>query len=139
MARRRMGTVLLLAATLVACGEPGSEGPSAGGDVSTTSVDGTRLVAALCETQDLAQDPDEAARAFEARAHGPLHELAASVAEVDRGVAAQLHEAKQRAESALGAGDPDEIGASVASLTSATRTSLELLGRSAPGCGDGDS
>jgi hypothetical protein len=130
----------LLAVLLVACGNgAASEAPTLDGDATATSVDGTRLVAALCETQDLAPDPDAAARTFEARAHGPLHELAASVADVDRGIAAQLHEAKQRAESALAAGDPDEIDVGVASLTSATRTSLELLGRSAPACGDGDS
>lgn len=130
----------LIAVVLVACGGgAGGEAPSVDGDAAATSVDGTRLIAALCETQDLAQDPDEAARAFQAGAHGPLHELAGSVTDVDRGVAAQLHEAKQRAESALAAGDPDEIEGSVTSLTSATRTSLELLGRSAPACGDGDS
>lgn len=134
MGCRRMGTVLLLAVLLVACGEQGSEVPTAGDDTSTAPVDGTRLVAALCDTQQLAHDPEEAARAFETGAHGPLHELAASVTETDRGVAAQLHEAKQRAESALASGDGDDIDSTVASLTEATRTSLELLGQSPPTC-----
>lgn len=134
MAYGRMGRALVLALLLVACGERGSEIPSSGVGGSATSVDGSRLVAALCDTHELAQDPEEAARAFQTGAHGPLHELAAAVTEADRGVAAELHEAKQRAESALASGDGDDIDTTVASLTAATRTSLELLGQSPPTC-----
>jgi hypothetical protein len=132
---QRRRAILVVPLLLVACGGGSQDAiPSADGDATATSVDGGRLVAALCDTQALAHEPDAATRAFQTGAHGPLHELAASVTDVDRRAAAQLHEAKQRAEAALAAGDSRDIDTTVALLTSEARASLESLGQSPPTC-----
>lgn len=72
------------------------------------------------------QDADEAAAGF-LRVHGPLHDLAEQVANVDRAVAGQLLRAKQQVEADLDAEAPapllsahldDLAAASVAGLSS---------------------
>jgi hypothetical protein len=144
---RSLLAAAVAALTLAACsggagpsGEPTSDAapqtPSAAtaaGDVD--GVDGERLVAALCDAA--AADTVEAAdRRFMSGAHGPLHDLARAVVEVDRQVAARLHEAKQAAEAALAAGEQHDVERRLAELTEATRTSLEALDQPAPGCDD---
>lgn len=133
MPDRRTGVAALFPVLLAACGTGGAGDPAGGGETGV-AVDGRRLVAALCQAQDRADDPDAADRAFRNGAHGAIHDLARAVVEVDRGVAGRLHEAKQRAEDALAAGDPRRIGTDLASLTRVTRVSLELVGEPAPTC-----
>lgn len=101
------------------------------------TMDGAALVAALCDAQQ-ADSPDEARRVFNSRAHGPLHDLARRVVEVDRTVASQLHEAKYRVESAVTGDENEQLAERLESLTDITRTSLTLLGQQAPPCDRND-
>lgn len=95
-------------------------------------MEGAALVAAVCDAQQPADSPDEARRVFNSQAHGPLHDLARDAVEADRTVAAQLHEAKYRVESALAEDESRQIQERLESLTDITRSSLALLGQQAP-------
>lgn len=125
--------ILLLAAA--GCSDDGSpvvEAPltdgsatTATGGPSTTAPTNAndQYFASLCGVLDAARASDlETARlTFD---HGPLHELAEVVTDIDRGVAADLLAAKEEVESALTdeATDPAEVAASVEVLTEATRS-----------------
>ncbi|MGH8872993.1 MAG: hypothetical protein ACRDWS_13585 [Acidimicrobiia bacterium] len=90
---RRMGTTLIaLVITTAACG--GGSNPT---DAYQTAASG------LCEASSKAEmgDVDGAGEEFYDTAHQPLHDLAAEVTEVDRGIAARLLEAKEAVESGL--------------------------------------
>lgn len=91
------------------------------------------LVEALCSTRTAAPDL-EAARANFAAAHGPLHELAAELTEVDRQLTGRLHVAKQATEAVLREEDAALIAVRAAELTEVTRQALHALGREAPEC-----
>lgn len=137
-------TLALTAVLLVACG---GEAPAAAPPPSTSSTsapptprptadldtgDVERLVDDLCTAAE-ADGVQDARRAF-MNAHGPLHDLARDVVEADRQVAAQLHEAKQRAEAALDSGEADRIGRDLGELIDATRISLDTVGQPVGGC-----
>jgi hypothetical protein len=89
------GALLWLAAT---------DAPAGGHDASPTSFAATAV--ALCDARRALPDDREAAvRAFQDRAHDPLHSLAADTA-LDRALAADLLRAKERVEAAIAAGEP---------------------------------
>lgn len=119
----RAGLVgLVLGLVAVGCGGSGSgEAP--------------RLLVALCDA--VAASPAEAAGIFDRDAHGPLHELAARVAERDRRAAARLLQAKNAVERAA-----DEPGADLQprldELVAATRDALVAVGSPAPPCPTGE-
>lgn len=91
------------------------------------------VIEALCSTRTAASDL-EAARASFAAAHGPLHELAAELTEVDRQLTGRLHVAKQATEAALREEDAALIAARVDELTEVARQALHALGRETPKC-----
>lgn len=134
--RRPLASLVVASLLLVACGD-GSD-RSSGRPSPSTSVDGERIVGALCAAREAAdEDPAAARRAFLNGAHGPIHDLARDVAEVDRAVAASLHEAKQRTEAAVEDASADgSLAAALATLTDATRASLDRLDQPVPSCDD---
>lgn len=116
---------------------------SAGGDptveagttaaTATTGVTNAEYFESLCAVRDDATAGDIAA----ARAgfdHGPLHELADEVTDIDRGVAADLLEAKEAVESALAddTTDPADATALVTDLTEATLAAYAAAGQPIP-------
>lgn len=112
-----------------------------GGDASKPATDQEspydELVGDLCESLSLATDGDVtgAQRVFEDRVHGPLHDLAADVQEVDRGAAADLLVAKNAVEQRFEA-TPEQAGVTkdLRSLSEAVGRSVEALGQGSGGC-----
>lgn len=127
--RTRTALALLALAGFAACSDDGAPTVE---EESTGAADG-EYFASLCAVLDDADAGDlEAANAgFD---HGPLHELAEQVTEVDRGVAADLLQAKEAVESALAdeATDPTEAATLVADLTTATLAAYEAAGLTVP-------
>lgn len=113
--------VLVLAATAASCG-------SADRDRVLTAYDGT------CDAFRLAADgsTSEAEATFQDEAHEGLHLLAERLIDIDRAVAADLLEAKQRVEADL-LDDPDgDLVADLAQLIEQTRRAVERLGVDQP-------
>jgi hypothetical protein len=126
--RRAAAVVLLVLAA--ACG--GSDGVD-----ETVTVDGARVaVAPLVDAQEAlcqaAARPDQARALFFDRSHEALHTVARGLDDVDRAQAAQLLEAKETVESALGAhgANPQDL----LRLADVYRTSLTRLAITAPPC-----
>lgn len=72
---------------------------------SADPVDAGALGPRLCELARTATtDPTAAGESFMAEVHGPLHEVAATLAERDRAAAGRLLEAKNAVEQAVDAG-----------------------------------
>lgn len=116
--------VLLLAAGLTAC---------AGGATATAEEP---VTAALCGAMDAA-DGATAAEIFERDAHPPLHDLADEVADVDRGLAGALLEAKFAVET-LTRSDTDApeplLRQRLADLDVEVRRALDALDRAPTDC-----
>ncbi|MBW3619019.1 MAG: hypothetical protein KY461_02135 [Actinobacteria bacterium] len=145
----RKGIAVLAALVLAACGGESAElstvpsSPSSAASPTAVAgqpaeavddvVDGERLVGALCDAT-AATTAAEAERAFMSGAHGPLHDLARQVVDVDRDVAARLHETKQQTEAALEDGDLEAIDRNVVALTAETQRSLATIGQPVGGC-----
>lgn len=91
------------------------------------------LLDALCRTQAAGSSLEAARTSFEA-AHRPLHEVAAELADVDRGLAGRLHVTKQATEAALQTDDADLVAERVRELTEVTRQGLVALGRATSEC-----
>lgn len=91
------------------------------------------VLAELCAAQ-----PAEPGRAEErfAGVHGRLHELAEAVQSHNRGMAAELLEAKRDVEDTLAApaGARRELAGDLERLVAAVRDALAVLGRPAPSC-----
>lgn len=128
----RWGAVLLLL-FVTACGD-GT--PSSGSAVTDPY---SALLADTCETLDLAGDGDVkgAERVFENRVHGPLHDLAAEVEDVDRDVTADLLVAKNDVEEALKSLEEGGLTNRLRSLGDAVSRSIASLGGRDVGCSDG--
>ncbi len=131
MTRSLMVLVVLL---MGAC----SASPTADEAATAANDEGADLAAAVegvCAARDEAlRSPEEAASIFLDRSHGGLHHLADAVASVDRQVAAAVHEAKQRVESAADAGRPAALQASLQDLASVSGDALRALDIAEPGC-----
>lgn len=84
---------------------------------------------ALCTARnEAATDPEAAQRAFLDRAHLPLHVIGAAVEDEDRGLSAELLEAKQDVEEEFaGKADPDELVDRLEDLIGVTVEALEVL------------
>ncbi|HEV2071778.1 MAG TPA: hypothetical protein VGR26_18490 [Acidimicrobiales bacterium] len=124
MRRPQYLSLVVLATVSAACGG-GDQGP----DQSTGRYGNTHQ--ALCQASEAARrgDAEAAERVFFDRAHQPLHQLAAEVSDIDRTVAARLHEAKAATEAGLNGDDNAEA---LARLTDATRASLEAIDHPTP-------
>ncbi|MBW3548955.1 MAG: hypothetical protein KY452_12610 [Actinobacteria bacterium] len=124
MRRPQYLSLVVLATVSAACGG-GDQGP----DQSTGRYGST--YEALCQASEAARqgDAEAAERVFFDRAHQPLHQLAAEVSDIDRTVAARLHEAKAATEAGLNGDDNAEA---LARLTDATRASLEAIDHPTP-------
>jgi hypothetical protein len=128
--------------SVVAAGCRASE-PAAG----SQSPEARQLQAAsqgLCDAQVLISDGkiSEAADVFEDRTHAYLHELAEEVQDVDRAIAAELLEAKERLEVALDApqaSDPAAVAVSIAELQRALADAAAAVDLPRPLCREGAS
>ena len=94
----------------------------------------------LCDARTLAEagDVQSASDTFQGRAHAELHSLADRVAATDRDAAADLLEAKQRVEAALGSpatADPTAVAAGLLTLQDQVGNAAESLGLDRPVCG----
>lgn len=103
------------------------------------SSDGTPLASAvsgLCEARDQATggDLDAADTAFQDRSHGELHRLVERVQERDRAAAADVLEAMERVESALGEDNGAEMATLFEELLTATRVAALALEEDVPEC-----
>lgn len=85
-----------------------------GSDDETSPRSATAVHRGLCRALQAAEagEHDEARTAFFDRSHDGLHDLAARAADIDRSLAADLLEAKQRVEASLDGDDeaPDLAG-----------------------------
>ena len=109
--------------------------PAAAGatTIPPTSVGANPYFAGLCDVLDAVRSGD-LATARSTFDHGPLHELADTVIDIDRSVAARLLEAKEAVEADL-ADDQiavDQIAADLLTLTNATRTAYTAAGQPTP-------
>ena len=122
---------LVIVAAVLTVGLPACAGGT------TSAAEGTdATLPALCDAL-AAPDAAEAGTVFESRAHQPLHQLADEVAGVDRGVAADLLEAKFAVETVVreDVGAPDAlVHQRLEDLTAQVRRALATLDRPAPAC-----
>jgi hypothetical protein len=132
-AKRLTVLAVVVALATTACAGP-TEGtsPAAGDNAGAYPRLGETLCGAVSTS-----DVEAAATAF-AAAHGPLHELAADVAGVDRELAGRLHVAKQATEAALSADDHELAAARLQELHTVARESLIAVGEDTAPCGDTD-
>ena len=109
----------------------------------SVTVDGRRLtesdandaIRALCVARDAAGDVAAARSAFEDRAHGPLHDIAAAIEDDDRDLAARLLVAKQAVEADLTVSrDPEQLADDLDRLVDATIVAVDALGMEATTC-----
>ena len=138
---RRSWAVLLAVAALVAgaCGSDGATPPAGGGTLQQ------RLESAMegiCRAASLARQgrADEAAAAFNDRAHQFLHDVAPEVQAEDPAAAADLLEAKNRVETALlearrGETGGQELAGLLDALAASLRRAAAVLEVEAPECG----
>jgi hypothetical protein len=119
------GALLWLSAT---------DAPAGGHDGRATSFAATAV--ALCDaTRALPDDREAAVRAFQDRAHEPLHVLAAD-ATLDRTLAADLLRAKERVEAGIAAGATGaELEGAMDALAASTGTALADIGIEVEPCG----
>lgn len=116
---RRTWALVAAAVALTACG--GGNEP----DQVVPSTWAGRFCAAV--TTAASGDKDGAVELFD---HGPLHDLAQRVTEVDRALAARLLEAKQRVEanSVSPAVNAEGLALDLVALTNVTRDAQEAVG-----------
>lgn len=122
-------TVALLALTTAGCSATATS--SATEDVAAVDASGASMIASLCRLQRTT-DGDTIRDRF-GQIHGPLHDVAADVAEVDRELAGRLHVAKQATEVALD-GDPTTLRLRAVELVEVVHDSLRALGREVGTC-----
>lgn len=92
-------------------------------------------VAGICAARDEVDDPESAEATFLDRAHGPLHVMAAAIADDDRALAGSLLEAKQGVEEEFaGDTDPEELEAAMNRLMLVSVEVLNALGVRADTC-----
>lgn len=131
----RLGPVVLTAILgLAACGSETQVAPNpAGGELAEHA---RRATDGLCTIAGgFTEDLEGASGAFYDRAHDSLHEIAATVEDVDRAVAARLLVAKERVEEDLRAPTlPETFAEDVAELLGTTRDALAALDLPAPDC-----
>jgi hypothetical protein len=127
--RARTALALLALVGFTACSDDGAPTVE---EISTGAAD-NEYFASLCAVLDDvgAGDLQAANAGFD---HGPLHELADQVTDIDRGVAADLLQAKEAVESALAddTTDPAEAAVLVAELTDATLAAYAAAGQPVP-------
>ena len=135
-ARRRLllagaGVAALVVAAVAVWGEAPGTSPSrtTTATVSPAGAVHERLCRAMADAA--AGDLGTARSAFQDRVHGPLHDVAAAAAEVDRSAAARLLEAKQQVEAAL-ATNADSLAADLAALAPTVRAAVVATGQPAP-------
>lgn len=106
---------------------------SEGADTTSTVAGANPTMAQLCAVLNAAAagEVDVAKTTFD---HGPLHTLADTVTEIDRGVAARLLEAKEAVESNLAAPAPDgaALVGDLEALIAATADALVATGSPRP-------
>jgi hypothetical protein len=124
--KRGLSTILgLMVALNVSAGcRPDSTAPgSAARDSYLSAYRG------LCRSQAVVdEDLSRARDVFYSEAHSELHHLAEETAQSDRMLAAQLLEAKNRAESELAGASPEAAAASIEELLRVSREALISLG-----------
>jgi ribosomal protein S18 acetylase RimI-like enzyme len=137
--RLLVSTLLAVGLVVASCDSEsgGNEDPSvppSGALGPVTPEAAAEAVRGLCELRT-ATDRDEAEATFLDRSHATLHVIAAATEERDRGVAADLLEAKQRVEADLAGADlPPDFTGDVGALIEATRAALDAIGLEAPAC-----
>jgi hypothetical protein len=140
MRRSRVLVALLTAAMLAACGGTevevggtGSPSPTGATGVSQTAASAAAL--GLCDVRAQAGDAETAGATFDDRVHETIHAIAAAVQGADPEVAARLLEAKERVESDLADGAPEqELGADVDRLIDELAAATEALGLDPTDC-----
>lgn len=122
---------------LSSCGEA-NQPPQEATATNTQPAENKELASAvesLCLARDEAQaNPEEARTTFLDRAHGPLHLLAERVQEVDRTLAAEVLESKQKVERDLNTKDAGSLPGDLDRLTTAAGKALEKLDMQTPKC-----
>lgn len=117
---RRAIALAVAAVAVAACGTSAGAGDTLGED--------------LCRAAG-AEDAETAVDVFEADVHTPLHELADTVGQADREVAARLLEAKFAVESAIAGDAPHPLlQERLQTLTDHARDALDRLDRPTPIC-----
>lgn len=138
--------LLLAGALLAGCGDDGDGGGGttarsrAPAAASPGSPSVEVVAGGLCDALAAAEAGDLAG-ARDMFDHGPLHDLADAVIDIDRGVAARLLEAKEAVESDL-ADDgvaPHRVAEDLRSLAVATGDALAVTGVPSPSPCDGES
>lgn len=128
----RRAAVLTLAVVFAACGGGGNTVDRtvtvAGQPVAVAAL--VDAHAALCEA---AAEPDAARRLFFDRAHEQLHTVARALEDIDRALAAQLLQAKERVESEL-PNLPATLSDDLRRLAGVYRDGLGRLAITAPPC-----
>jgi len=126
--------VLLLT---VACAKS-STGPAKAATVGSDRVPVARLMdasAGLCQAKAAAAtDPPASRAAFYDRAHDAVHTVARELEPVDRNLAAQLLEGKEKVESELDARPPAPVVEDLGRLSDVYRAGLGRLAITAPPC-----
>jgi hypothetical protein len=126
--------ILLLA---MACTRS-TAGPGRTVTVGTDRVPAARLTdasAGLCQAKAAAAtDPTASRAAFYDRAHDAVHTVARALEPVDRNLAAQLLEAKEKVESEVDARPPAPVVDDLARLSDVYRAGLGRLAIAAPPC-----
>lgn len=94
---RRLATITACAALTLGLAACGNDNPAGENDLDHSAMPSTGY-AGLCDAIAAAQagDKEQAVKLFD---HGPLHDLAAGVTDIDRALAADLLRAKEQAES----------------------------------------
>lgn len=142
--RAATATATALLVLAVGCGggstggaSPGAAGPSTI-TVGTDRVPVAGLVGAsagLCQARDAStSNPAEARAAFYDRAHDAIHTVARALEPVDRAMAAQLLEAKEKVEAELDAKPPAPVRDDLGRLADAYRAGLGRLAIAVPPC-----
>ncbi|MFP3900990.1 MAG: hypothetical protein ACLFXM_09040 [Acidimicrobiia bacterium] len=135
--------LLLAGALLAGCGDDGGDATArsrAPAAASPGSPSVEVVASGLCDALAAAEAGDLAG-ARDMFDHGPLHDLADAVIDIDRGVAARLLEAKEAVESDLADGGvaPHRVAEDLRSLAAATGDALAVTGVPSPSPCDGES
>jgi hypothetical protein len=133
------GAVLTVGAFTFLYQDPqsGAVGPSPSASNEARNASFVAALEGLCLAEQAARDSQvEAARDhFRLESHGPLHEIAAEVGLIDRGVEADLLETMEQLEADLGPPATEEpLADDLSQLIEATSSALDTLGVEQNGC-----